>query len=239
MSVCFMTGHAEASKELLPQIMELAQRLIEKWNVTQFVVGHYGNFDCLAAHAIKQLKQDYPRIQLILLLPYYSADRSLEISNGFDGSVYPEGLENVPYRYAIVKANRLAIDGADHVRVSNQTRIRRKAGYFGAFCLARARKAPALLRPIETKIPRNFLALRSEILKRADFCSAAAKTQRILYVFASILTKDERKSAFSKRSSGLTAHPIVYQRHNAGNTYRLLKYAQRAEQTGKLRIWRV
>ena len=147
MSVCFMTGHAEASQELLPQIMELAQRLIEKWNVTQFVVGHYGNFDCLAAHAIRQLKQDYPRIQLILLLPYYSADRSLEISNGFDGSVYPEGLENVPYRYAIVKANRLAIDGA--------------------------------------------------------------------------------------------AHPIVYQRHNAGNTYRLLKYAQRAEQTGKLRIWRV
>ena len=95
------------------------------------------------------------------------------------------------------------------VRVSSQTRTRRNAGHFGAFRPVRARKASALLRPTETKIPRNLLALRSKILKRADFCSAAAKTQRILYVFASILTMDERKSDFSKRGSGLIAHPKI------------------------------
>ena len=94
-----------------------------------------------------------------------------------------------------------------HPGVSNQTRTRRKAGYFGAFRLARTRKASALLRPSETKIPQNLLALRSEILKRADFCSAAAKTQEILYVFPSILTMDERKSAVTKRGSGFIARP--------------------------------
>jgi len=72
--------------------------------------------------------------------------------------------------------------------------------------LALARRQ-ALLRTIETKIPQNLIALRSKILGRADFCSVEAKTQEILYVFPSILTMDERESAFPKRSSGLNAHP--------------------------------
>ena len=65
-------------------------------------------------------------------------------------------------------------------RVNSQTRTRRKAAYFGAFRSARSRKAKAFLRPTETKIPRNLLALRSQILERADLGSAAAKTQQIL-----------------------------------------------------------
>ncbi len=115
MSMCFMTGHAEAPSELLPQIMEMARRLIEEWDVTQFVVGRYGNFDRLAAQAVRLLKERYSHIQLVMLLPYYSAHQKVKISNGFDGTLYPESLETVPRRYAIVKANRLAINGAEHL----------------------------------------------------------------------------------------------------------------------------
>ncbi|MBQ3005743.1 MAG: hypothetical protein IJD88_07395, partial [Clostridia bacterium] len=42
---------------------------------------------------------------------------------------------------------------------------------------------------------------------KADFCSGAAQNTANPFGFASILTKDERKSAFTKRCSGLTAHP--------------------------------
>lgn len=117
MSVCFLTGHTDAPSTLLPQITVAAKELIEQWGVTQFVVGHYGNFDRLAAQAIRQLKGTAPHIKLVLLLPYYSANRSTIDLNGFDETLYPEGLEKVPYRYAIVKANRLAIDRADHIIV--------------------------------------------------------------------------------------------------------------------------
>ena len=117
MSMCFMAGHADAPMELLPRIVEQAQQLVERWGVTRFLVGHYGNFDRLAVQAIKQLKIAYPQIKLILLLPYYSANQTMEISNEFDETIYPEGLETVPYRYAIVKANRWAVAAADHMMV--------------------------------------------------------------------------------------------------------------------------
>lgn len=34
-------------------------------------------------------------------------------SNGYDGTYYPEGLENTPRPFAIVKANRLLTDSCD------------------------------------------------------------------------------------------------------------------------------
>lgn len=117
MSMCFMSGHADAPMELLPRIVELAQQLIEQWDVTYFLVGHYGNFDRLAAQAIRQLKVNYPQIKLVMLLPYYAANQAMDIPNGFDETVYPEGMETVPYRYAIVKANRWAVEEADHMIV--------------------------------------------------------------------------------------------------------------------------
>lgn len=72
MSVCFMMGHAHAEDRLLPQILDMAQYLVAHEGVTQFLVGHYGAFDRLAAQAVRQLKRTYSNVELILLLPYYS-----------------------------------------------------------------------------------------------------------------------------------------------------------------------
>ncbi|MBQ3083916.1 MAG: hypothetical protein IJC46_00490, partial [Clostridia bacterium] len=55
--------------------------------------------------------------------------------------------------------------------------------------------------------PRNLLALRSKILKSADFCSIKAQNAANTAVLASILTMSGQKSAFLKRGSGLIAHP--------------------------------
>ena len=115
--VCFMTGHAQASEELLPEVIWVAERLINEFSVTEFLVGRYGDFDRLAAQAIRELKQRYPDIRLSLLLPYYVSDGRTETVSEYDGTVYPEGLENVPYRYAIVRANQWAVDGAAHLLV--------------------------------------------------------------------------------------------------------------------------
>lgn len=78
-----------------------------------FYVGGYGGFDRIAGTAVKQAKRHHPDIVLNLVLPYHPAERPIEVPPGYDGTYYPEGLENVPRQYAIVRANRIMVDTSD------------------------------------------------------------------------------------------------------------------------------
>lgn len=49
----------------------------------------------------------------MLVLPYHPAERPLETPYGFDGTYYPEGMETVPRRFAIVRANKHMVDNVD------------------------------------------------------------------------------------------------------------------------------
>ena len=37
----------------------------------------------------------------------------MEVPYGFDGTYYPDGLEQVPRRFAIVQANKIMVDASD------------------------------------------------------------------------------------------------------------------------------
>ena len=50
-----------------------------------------------------------------LLAPYHPAERPIDMPPGFDGIFYPPGMESVPRRYAIVRANRYMIDHMDYL----------------------------------------------------------------------------------------------------------------------------
>lgn len=64
----------------------------------------------MAAAAVTAAKTEYPHIRLYQLLPYHPAERKVDLPSGFDGSIYPDGMENVPRKVAIVRANRYAVD---------------------------------------------------------------------------------------------------------------------------------
>ena len=113
MKSCFFIGHREADERLLPRLELAIERLIVEENVRYFYVSGYGGFDRVAAAAVKHAKQKYPDITLMLVLPYHPADRPIDTPNGFDGTYYPEGLENTPRRYAIVRTNRIMVDTCD------------------------------------------------------------------------------------------------------------------------------
>lgn len=113
MKSCFFIGHREASSEILPALMEAVERHIAVQGVTEFYVGHYGGFDRMAARAVIAAKQRHPEVTLSLLIPYHPAERPIEPSPGFDGTFYPPGMESVPRRHAIVRANRYMIDHVD------------------------------------------------------------------------------------------------------------------------------
>ena len=112
MKSCFFIGHREATSELIPQLKEIVEQLVSE-GVTEFVVGRYGGFDRVAAGAVRRAKACHPHIILTMLIPYHPAERHVELPPEFDGSFYPPGMENVPRRLAILKANRYMVDNVD------------------------------------------------------------------------------------------------------------------------------
>lgn len=141
MKSCFFIGHREADERLLPKLTAAIERLITEEQVSFFYVGGYGGFDRIAATAIKHLKLHHPDITLMLVLPYHPAERPIETPYGFDGTYYPDGLEKVPRRYAIVRANEIMAKQSDwlisYVRhgASNSRRILEYAQKQGTACI--------------------------------------------------------------------------------------------------------
>ena len=113
MKTCFFIGHREADEGVYPRLRQSVERLIAEEKVSAFYVGSRGGFDRLAAHAVIDAKRQYPNIVLMLVLPYHPGERPVELPNGFDGTYYPEALENTPRRFAIVQANKIMVDTSD------------------------------------------------------------------------------------------------------------------------------
>lgn len=81
--------------------------LIQK-EITTFISGGMGGFDRTAAKMIYDLKKYYPQIKNYLIIPYLNFnifDRSL-----FDEIIFPEKLEIIPHKAAIIVRNRYMIE---------------------------------------------------------------------------------------------------------------------------------
>ena len=142
MNTCFFIGHRESDERLIPYLLTILTRLIEQYHVTLFYVGGYGGFDRAAAAAVKRLKENYPNVLLMFVLAYHPAERPEELPAWFDGTYYPEGTENTPRRYAIVKANRTMVTQCDWLVCF----VRRKGGNSGRILeFARRREARGVL----------------------------------------------------------------------------------------------
>lgn len=110
---CVFMGHREANESVLQNLETCVERLICEEGVSYFYVGNHGGFDRLATTVVNNAKKKHPNIILQLVLPYHPAERPVELTPGFDGSYYPEGMESVPRRYAIVRANRKMVEACD------------------------------------------------------------------------------------------------------------------------------
>ena len=111
---CFFIGHREAPESIYPELAQTVEQLIGQ-GVADFYVGNYGNFDRLAARVVIAAKQQRPEVRLTMLLPYHPAEREVVLPPGFDGSLYPPGMENVPRRFAIPRANRWMVEHCTHL----------------------------------------------------------------------------------------------------------------------------
>lgn len=85
-----------------------AEKLINQGADT-FYPGGYGQFDGLAAGVLTELKEKYPHIKRILVIPYLNRDYYMK---NYDESLYPP-LENVPYKFCISKRNEWMVKNSD------------------------------------------------------------------------------------------------------------------------------
>lgn len=105
-------GHSQLvnSEEVAAWLFTVTQNLIGQ-GVTVFYLGGYGEFDSLAAAVLREQKQKYPHIELVLVLAYLHKGKDV---SGYDSTVYPP-LESVPMRFAISRRNRWMVENADVV----------------------------------------------------------------------------------------------------------------------------
>lgn len=104
-------GHRDAPAALSSSLDRTLRELLEKNPCCCFYIGNQGRFDALVKHTLQQLSDDFPKIRIITVLAYMPPDRVM-----FDtDTLYPEGLENIPRRFAIHHRNTWMLKQADIV----------------------------------------------------------------------------------------------------------------------------
>ena len=110
--ICAFFGHRDVWTDMRIPLEQAIRKAIREHDVTEFWNGGYGAFDSQAAGAVKRVRAEFPQIQLIRVYAYLPSE---DLPEGYDGSIYPEGLETVPQRFAISKRNEWMVQNCDLV----------------------------------------------------------------------------------------------------------------------------
>lgn len=136
MPACTFFGHRDCPDSIYPTLLDTIEGLILSNGVDRFYVGHQGHFDALALKALRELKKQHPEIAYHVVLAYLP-QRPLPYDP--EETLYPEGLETVPPRFAISRRNDWMLDRAEYAityvgvsfggAAAAIQKARKKAGY--------------------------------------------------------------------------------------------------------------
>ena len=112
--VCTFFGHNDTPDGVESLVRSAVIDLIIKKGVTKFYVGSQGNFDRVVKRVLRNVKQQFPYIECLIVLAYMPAKCGVYADDVFE-TVYPEGLESVPLRAAIARRNEWMVQMADVV----------------------------------------------------------------------------------------------------------------------------
>ena len=110
--VCTFFGHKDTPKEIEPTLRTTLIDLIENKNVTVFYVGNNGNFDIMVHRQLEDLSPTYP-ITYNVVLAYLPTNKSEY--DDLTNTIYPEGIETLPKRFAISCRNKWMVEQSDIV----------------------------------------------------------------------------------------------------------------------------
>lgn len=113
MSACTFFGHRDCMEDVKEKIVSAVEELVNK-GVDTFYVGTHGNFDFQVLTALRKIKERYPRITYWVVLAYLPAVGA-KSPYSVEETVYPEGMEKAPKRFAITYRNRWMLQNSDYV----------------------------------------------------------------------------------------------------------------------------
>ena len=109
-------GHSNClfSDEEKEKLKQLLIKEIRKNPTCKFYLGGYGDFDSLCLRTLRELKTDFPDIELLFITPYLDKNYSkLELAKYYYDDVIFPPIENVPRKFAILKRNEWMVDSAE------------------------------------------------------------------------------------------------------------------------------
>ena len=114
MSVCTFFGHSSCPESIREKLRENVVDLIENKGVTLFYVGHQGEFDRMVHSVLRELKSSYD-MDYAIVLAYLPEKRSAADRDDLADTLFPEGIEKAPKRFAISWRNRWMLQRSDYV----------------------------------------------------------------------------------------------------------------------------
>lgn len=109
MRACTFFGHRDCPEIIKPALHSVIESLIAE-GVTTFYVGNHGQFDTYVRGALGELKKKHPHMDYAVVLAYLptTGEKSGD-------TIYPEGMEIGPPRFAIERRNRWMLRQAEVV----------------------------------------------------------------------------------------------------------------------------
>lgn len=111
---CTFFGHHDAPSSILRDLNAAIEDAVTDLGVDHFLVGNQGNFDQLARLLLNTFVKDkHPDIRYEVVLAYLPGTDPRHEPSASSITIYPEGLENVPPRFAVSRRNKWMVDHSD------------------------------------------------------------------------------------------------------------------------------
>lgn len=107
--ICTFFGHRDCPFQIESNLKHEIINLIESCSVDTFYVGNNGNFDKIAYKTLLSLNGSY-KIKIYVVLAYLPNSHVI-----IQNSIYPEGLEKVPPKFAIPWRNKWMVNNSDYI----------------------------------------------------------------------------------------------------------------------------
>ncbi len=105
-------GHKDTPSTVKPLLERTVRQLIEENKDITFLVGTHGAFDRMTQSVLKEAAERYPGISCYIVLSYLPADNSEQYMLP---TLYPEGIEFAPKKFAISFSNNYMVNECDTV----------------------------------------------------------------------------------------------------------------------------
>ena len=120
MTISFVGRSYVAMSDKVKEIVkeQIINSITDAEHITCYLGGR-GDFDEICARVLRELKRDYPEIEMVYVTPYMSLSEQAKIKEMqrrglYDYSIYPP-IENALPRFSILKRNEWMMENADLV----------------------------------------------------------------------------------------------------------------------------